>query len=43
MGTRRTLLVDGDFVWVLPYFGFGGTFHDDETWSNVALRGFFFF
>ena len=43
MWILRCLLGDCEFGWVLPYFGFGGTFHDDETWSNVALRGFFFF
>ena len=35
--------MDGDFVWVLPYFGFGGTFHDDKTRSDIPLNSFFFF
>ena len=43
MWILRCLLGDSEFGWVLPYFGFGGTFHDDETWSYVALSCFFLF
>ena len=43
MWILRCLLGDSEFGWVLPYFGFRGTFHDDETWSYVALSRFFLF